>query len=127
MSDGDIATPGQHDADSEFRSTRTPRSRPGVAPWERQPNRRPEASPPPAQQPPQDESGSQTASSHITVADLIAKVTGKSEAEASRNHRAPSDPPTTIRPAVEYQRKSRPRAERTGARPARDRRPHADR
>ena len=73
MSDGDNATPGQHRALPEPDGaskwlTRTPRPAPGAAPWERR------------QFAPHDEPGPTAGGNHtdgVTVADLIAKVTGE--------------------------------------------------
>lgn len=74
MSDGGNATPGQHRApDAGERVTRTPRSAAGAAPWERVPP----AAPP---------SGNHT--NGVTVADLIAKVSGSQPPLEPKRHRA---------------------------------------
>ncbi|KDE99176.1 transcriptional regulator [Mycolicibacterium aromaticivorans JS19b1 = JCM 16368] len=77
MSDGGNATPGQHRAPDEGdRVTRTPRAAAGAAPWERV-----TASAPP--------SGNHTQG--VTVADLIAKVSGSRAAIEPARHRAEDD------------------------------------
>ena len=73
MSDGDSATPGQHrapDPGGEERVTRAPRPPLGSAPWER------------ARREPQP-SGNHT--DGVTVADLIAKITGTSRVSPARH------------------------------------------
>jgi LCP family protein required for cell wall assembly len=95
MSDGDDATPGRHPrgqpSDDGHRFTRSPQPLPGAAPWERgrrhddHPTAEPDAHTP----------GSNGA---ITVADLIAKVSGEPHderpPEPTRHHRV-SDPPAS--------------------------------
>ncbi|QEN16111.1 LCP family protein [Mycolicibacterium sp. ELW1] len=77
MSDGGNATPGQHRAPDEGeRVTRTPRAAAGAAPWERVT----------APAPP---SGNHTQG--VTVADLIAKVSGSRPAIEPTRHRAEDD------------------------------------
>lgn len=77
MSDGDSATPGRPDppgppdpgADNQW-LTRTPRSSPGAAPWERSAGSEPEDA---------DEAEAKPTGNHtdgVTVADLIARVSG---------------------------------------------------
>jgi LCP family protein required for cell wall assembly len=79
MSDGGNATPGQHRAPDEGeRVTRTPRSPAGAAPWERAPAA---AAP----------SGNHTQG--VTVADLIAKLSGSKPTVEPTRHRAQADPP----------------------------------
>ncbi|MCP9271482.1 LCP family protein [Mycolicibacterium arenosum] len=68
MSDGDNATPGRPPpSDDDHWLTRTPRPKPGAAPWERREEQR-ESSPP----------ATGNHADGITVADLIAKVSGTS-------------------------------------------------
>ena len=77
MSDGGNATPGQHRAPDEGeRVTRTPRAAAGAAPWERIPA----AAPP---------SGNHTTG--VTVADLIAKVSGSRPPVEPTRHRVEDD------------------------------------
>ena len=89
MSDGDSATPGRPPpgppgADNHW-LTRTPQPLPGAAPWERRPGQeRPE--------PADDAPPSGSHADGITVADLIAKVSGEI-------HEAPHDEPTRHRVA----------------------------
>jgi LCP family protein required for cell wall assembly len=105
MSDGDNATPGrrargQPGGDSD-RLTRSPLPLPGAAPWERGrgPDERPAPEPPDA--PPSDTHGG------ITVADLIAKVSGEPHEERSpepTRHRVPPAPaPAAAPPAAPAQ------------------------
>ena len=89
MSDGDNATPGRPRAsDSNGANewlTRSPRPPHAAAPWERQPAAEPEdtdTSPP---------TGSHT--DGVTVADLIAKVTGSSPTDLASRHAAPEPEP----------------------------------
>ena len=89
MSDGDNATPGRPRAsDSNGANewlTRSPRPPHAAAPWERQPAAEPEdtdTSPP---------TGSHT--DGVTVADLIAKVTGSSPTDLPSRHAAPEPEP----------------------------------
>ena len=85
MSDGGNATPGQHRSPDEGeRVARTPRSGAGAAPWERAPapsHRTPDTSPP---------SGNHTEG--VTVADLIAKLSGSTPAVEPTRHRAEAEP-----------------------------------
>ncbi|SBS72258.1 Cell envelope-related transcriptional attenuator [uncultured Mycobacterium sp.] len=85
MSDGGNATPGQHRAPGEGeRVTRAPRSGAGAAPWERAPapsRHTPDTSPP---------SGNHTQG--VTVADLIAKLSGSPPAIEPTRHRAEAPP-----------------------------------
>jgi LCP family protein required for cell wall assembly len=86
MSDGGNATPGQHRAPDEGeRVARVPRSGAGAAPWERTPAapHRAPATPPP--------SGSHTEG--VTVADLIAKLSGSAPPVESTRHRVEAPPP----------------------------------
>jgi LCP family protein required for cell wall assembly len=89
MSDGDNATPrlprpSDSDGDNQW-LTRSPRPSPGAAPWERGPS---------------SESGggdtAQPTGNHtdggVSVADLIAKVTGTGPAEQPTRHRAEAEP-----------------------------------
>ncbi|TGD85864.1 LytR family transcriptional regulator [Mycolicibacterium sp. CH28] len=87
MSDGDNAAPGQHRAPdtSGERITRTPRPAPMAAPWERA-----SAAGQPAAEP------SAPAGNHtegVTVADLIAKVSGAMPAGEPARHRVETPPP----------------------------------
>ena len=94
MSDGDNAAPGHRspepvddpagDAPANDWITRSSRSEPGAAPWERSPLH----DPPPAIA----ESGNHT--DGVTVADLIAKISGKPPPRADR------DPDTEVIPVV---------------------------
>lgn len=85
MSDGGNATPGQHRAPDEGeRVTRAPRWGAGAAPWERAPapsRRSPDTSPP---------SGNHTEG--VTVADLIAKLSGSTPTIEPTRHRAEAAP-----------------------------------
>ncbi|MEZ0356886.1 LCP family protein [Mycobacterium sp. SA01] len=84
MSDGGNATPGQHRAPDEGeRVIRTPRAAAGAAPWERV-----TASAPP--------SGNHTQG--VTVADLIAKVSGSRAAIEPTRHRAEDDEHDPVSP-----------------------------
>lgn len=108
MSDGDRPTrdatpdPSSPDADSNW-LTRSTRRSPGAAPWER---KTAPAQPDPDEQPQAgaevadagDSSGSHT-DGHITVADLIAKVTGEGVREG-RRRRAKPEPEPEREPAV---------------------------
>jgi LCP family protein required for cell wall assembly len=83
MSDGENATPGrprrpESDGDNHW-LTRTPRPSPGAAPWERSPASDEEAHP-------AEPTGNHT--DGVTVADLIAKVSGTAPAERSEATRA---------------------------------------
>lgn len=91
MSDGDNATPGRpwpsdlngNHGDNQWLS-RTPHAPRAAAPWERRPVGQPEA-----------EDAVDTGGSHtdgVTVADLIAKVTGSSPADLPNRHHAPPPP-----------------------------------
>lgn len=89
MSDGDNAAPGQHRAPDTAgeRITRSPRPAPLAAPWER-------ASAAAHPTPPSPEpTGNHTQG--VTVADLIAKVSGDRPAEAPRRRRAEPPAPDT--------------------------------
>ncbi|GAY14330.1 LCP family protein [Mycobacterium sp. shizuoka-1] len=84
MSDGGNATPGQHRVpDDGEQVSRAPRPAAGAAPWERAPaaHRAPEASTP---------SGNHTQG--VTVADLIAKISGSTPAVEPTRHRADVTP-----------------------------------
>ncbi|MDT5004866.1 MAG: hypothetical protein QOJ24_2042 [Mycobacterium sp.] len=95
MSDGDNATPGRPRASDSnganqwlSRSPLPPRS---AAPWERKPSGDPEAD---------DDTSSQT-NSHtdgVTVADLIAKVTGAAATDLPSRHAAPEPEPAPTPP-----------------------------
>ena len=95
MSDGDNATPGRPRASDSnganqwlSRSPLPPRS---PAPWERKPSGAPEAD---------DDTSSQT-NSHtdgVTVADLIAKVTGATPTDLPSRHAAPEPEPAPTPP-----------------------------
>lgn len=96
MSDGDSATPGRPRAsdsnDANQWLTRSPRPSRAAAPWERQ---QPAA--------PEDIDASSAAGSHtdgVTVADLIAKVTGNTPADLPSRHAAPEPEPPARRPAA---------------------------
>lgn len=105
MSDGGNATPGQHRAPDEGkgdRVNRAPRSPAGAAPWERTPaasRRMPDAPPP---------SGNHTEG--VTVADLIAKISGSAPAIEPTRHRAddpPAEEPTDfVEPEYEHEHES---------------------
>ncbi len=90
MSDGDSATPGRPRAsDSNGANewlTRSPRPPRAAAPWERRPAVEPEDS---ETSPP---TGSHT--DGVTVADLIAKVTGSTPADLPSRHAAPEPDPS---------------------------------
>jgi LCP family protein required for cell wall assembly len=106
MSDGDNATPGRpraSDFDGENRwVTRTPRPSRAAAPWERHSlNEEADAAKP------AEPTGSHT--DGVTVADLIAKVTGTAPAKLPTRHRAtpapeppPAPPPHPRRPRADY-------------------------
>lgn len=88
MSDGGNATPGQHRASDEGereREARAPRSAAGAAPWERAqrgaPHRAPDTAAP---------SGNH--SEGVTVADLIAKISGSLSPVEPMRHRAGLEP-----------------------------------
>src|SRR6478609_9030802 len=111
MSDGDNATPGRPRASDSnganqwlSRSPLPPRS---AAPWERTPSGEPEAD---------DDTSSQT-NSHtdgVTVADLIAKVTGAAPADLPSRHAAPETEPP---PRPRQPRQLRPTTPRPEDRP----------
>ena len=89
MSDGDNATPGRPRAsDSNGANqwlTRSPRPSRAAAPWERRPAAEPE-----------DDRTSAPTGSHtdgVTVADLIAKVTGSAPTDLPSRHAAPEPEP----------------------------------
>jgi LCP family protein required for cell wall assembly len=99
MSDGDNATPGRRSpGDDDHWLTRTPRPTPGAAPWERRGDQDRVVSEP---SPPQ--SGSHA--DGITVADLIAKVSGEIRKDESpqepTRHSAPIPRQPTPPPAPE--------------------------
>ncbi|MDT5386983.1 MAG: hypothetical protein QOE04_624 [Mycobacterium sp.] len=94
MSDGDNATPGRHPrgqpSDDSHRVTRSSQPLPGAAPWERG---RGQDDHTPAEQPVAHSPGTNGA---ITVADLIAKVSGEPHDERPpepTRHRVPAPPP----------------------------------
>ena len=99
MSDGDSATPGRPRAsdtnDANQWLTRSPRPPRAAAPWERQ---RPAG--------PEDSDTSSSTGSHtdgVTVADLIAKVTGNTAADPPSRHAVPepeAPPPQQPQPPV---------------------------
>ena len=105
MSDGDNATPGRPWAsDSDGANqwlTRTPRPSRAAAPWERRPGAEPDdtdASPP---------TGNHT--DGVTVADLIAKITGSAPADLpGRHHAAPEPEPPRRPPPPRVPRQLRP-------------------
>jgi LCP family protein required for cell wall assembly len=106
MSDGDNATPGRPWAsDSDGANqwlTRTPRPSRAAAPWERRPGAEPDGtdtSPP---------TGNHT--DGVTVADLIAKVTGSAPADLPGRHRAAQEPepPAPPQPPPRVPRQLRP-------------------
>jgi LCP family protein required for cell wall assembly len=84
MGDGDNATPGRpHDADTPPDSdwlTRSARPTPGAAPWERMTD----------SSTPDDDRDTQPPGP-VTVADLIAKITGGAPAPGPKRHRADTD------------------------------------
>ncbi len=89
MSDGDNATPGRpraSDSNGDHQwLTRSPRPPRAAAPWERH-----------APAEPEDTESSAATGSHtegVTVADLIAKVTGSAPADLPSRHAAPEPPP----------------------------------
>jgi LCP family protein required for cell wall assembly len=94
MSDGDSATPGRPRAsdlngDNQW-LTRSPRPPRATAPWERLP----------ASEPEQDDS-TPTTGNHtdgVTVADLIAKITGSAPADLSKSQHADPEPPPPAPP-----------------------------
>ena len=94
MSDGDNATPGRRrrsdPADDNHWLTRTPRPSLGAAPWERHTSSESE-----------DSADAKPTGNHtdgVTVADLIAKVTGTEPASAPAPHRAERRTRSTARP-----------------------------
>ncbi|MDT5195779.1 MAG: hypothetical protein QOH20_2533 [Mycobacterium sp.] len=102
MSDGDNATPGRPDSsgpggpgsDNQW-LTRSPRPTPGAAPWERSrvsniPDE-PDGQAPDLQG--RDDSTPAHHSDGVTVADLIAKVSGTRSEEEPTRHRAEPEPP----------------------------------
>ncbi len=108
MSDGDNATPGRprasDDGDDNQWLTRSPRVPRAAAPWERhQPVKPDDTDIPPA-------TGSHT--DGVTVADLIAKVTGNTSAEISSRHAAPEPAPPPQPPATPPAQPPRPRQPR---------------
>jgi LCP family protein required for cell wall assembly len=119
MSDGDNATPGRPRASDSnganqwlSRSPLPPRS---AAPWERTPSGEPEAD---------DDASSQT-NSHtdgVTVADLIAKVTGAAPTDLPSRHAAPEPEPAPTPPRSATPPPRQPPA-RPAAPPARQRQP----
>ncbi|MDT5250920.1 MAG: hypothetical protein QOJ28_3554, partial [Mycobacterium sp.] len=101
MSDGDNATPGRHPrgqpSDDSHRVTRSSQPLPGAAPWERG---RGQDDHTPAEQPVAHAPGTNGA---ITVADLIAKVSGEPHDERPpepTRHRVPAPPPPPPPPPV---------------------------
>jgi LCP family protein required for cell wall assembly len=99
MSDGDNATPGRHPrgqpSDDSHRVTRSPQPLSGAAPWERG---RGQDDHTPAEQPDAHTPGANGA---ITVADLIAKVSGEPHDERPpepTRHRVPAPPPPPAPP-----------------------------
>ena len=100
MSDGDNATPGRNPrgqpGDDGHRFTRSPQPLPGAAPWERGRGQEELPAPEPADAHSSDSHGA------ITVADLIAKVSGEPHEERSSEptrHRVPTSPPPPARVA----------------------------
>ena len=118
MSDGDNAAPGRRPpGDDDHWLTRTPRPKPGAAPWERAADQnRPRAeTPDPA-------SGSHA--DGITVADLIARVSGEiprdERPHEPTRHSAPiprQSAPQASKPAPPQPRREPPAAERDVAPP----------
>jgi LCP family protein required for cell wall assembly len=104
MSDGENATPGRPRAsdsngDNQW-LTRSPRPSRAAAPWERQPAVEPE-----------DTDASSVTGNHtdgVTVADLIAKVTGAAPADLPSRHAAP-EPETSPPPRPRQPRQIRPK------------------
>jgi LCP family protein required for cell wall assembly len=110
MSDGDNATPGRprasdSDGDNQW-LTRSPRPPRAAAPWERHSAAEPEDTATPAP------TGSHT--DGVTVADLIAKVTGSAPADLPSRHAAPEPEPKPepplMRPPAPPPQSSEPRS-----------------